>query len=156
MNTEQQIAAIKELINILLQENPQHFLVAVKLKQGNNIRVALDGDEGLAIDSCIKYNRTLYKKIEEAGWYPSGDFSLEVSSPGLDEPLKMHRQYIKNIGRMAAVVLMDETSKEGKLVAVTEHSIVLQEVKGKGKKQEIMEHTLLFDNIKSTKIQIVF
>ena len=43
---------------------------------------------GLGIEKCIKINRALYKIMEEMGMYPDGDFSLEVSSPGIDEPLK--------------------------------------------------------------------
>ena len=51
------------------------------------------------LKNACRFNRALYKKIEEANFFPHGDFSLEVSSPGLDEPLKLYRQYKKNIGR---------------------------------------------------------
>ena len=72
-------------------------MVEVRIKPTNNIKVYIDGDQGVSIEKLVNYNRKLYKKIEEDGMYPNGDFSLEVSSPGLDEPLKMHRQYQKNI-----------------------------------------------------------
>ncbi len=51
--------------------------------------------------------------MEEAAIYPDGDFSLEVSSAGLDEPLKSLRQYKKNIGRLVEVQFQDGTQKEG-------------------------------------------
>jgi ribosome maturation factor RimP len=170
MANEQALEVISGLMNELLQGNPDCFLVDIKIKPTNNIRVALDADTGISIDKCVRYNRALYKKIEEAGLYPEGDFSLEVSSPGLDEPLKTHRQYLKNIGRPVEVITLDGTTKEGKLLLVNEKEIVLEEAIGKktGKKQggqaaakgqqrpEPVQHVLSFDNIKSTKIQIVF
>jgi ribosome maturation factor RimP len=55
--------------------------------------------------------------------YPNGDFSLEVSSPGLDEPLKLHRQYLKNINRNVEVTLKDGSRIEGVMALVSEESI---------------------------------
>jgi ribosome maturation factor RimP len=98
----------------------------------------------------------LYKKLEESGLFPTGDFSLEVSSPGLDEPLKLLRQYKKNIGRQVELVLQDGSKKEGRLLEVSEDGIIIEETRGKNKKKEVINHTFLFDNIKTTKIQVVF
>ena len=83
-------------------------------------------------------------------------FSLEVSSPGLDEPLKLNRQYKKNIGRFVEVLLNDTTKKEGKLLEATEDGIIIEYELGKGKKKEIKQETILFTDIKHTKIQIKF
>jgi ribosome maturation factor RimP len=101
--------------------------------------------------------------MEEAALYPDGDFSLEVSSAGLDEPLKSFRQYKKNVGRPVEISLLDGAMKEGVLKEVTEEGIVVEEAKVKpsmgkipSKKKEVSYHTYLFNNIKSTKIQIVF
>jgi ribosome maturation factor RimP len=88
--------------------------------------------------------------------FPGGDFSLEISSPGLDEPLKIHRQYKKNIGRYLDVTLVDSSKKEGKLVDATEDGIVLETESGKGKKKEVKQESILFDQIKTTKIQVKF
>ena len=82
--------------------------------------------------------------------------SLEVSSPGLDEPLKLKRQYIKNTGRNVEVILHDGSKVEGKLLAVNDADIQVEEVKGKNKKRETLQHTIRIDNIKTTKIQIQF
>jgi len=152
-NSEQKV---RELAHAMLNANADYFLVDLKMKPGNNIRVVLDADSGVSIDKCVEYNRFLYKRIEEAGLFPAGDFSLEVSSPGTEEPLKLHRQYLKNRGRKVEVTLQDGTKKEGKLVEVTGDGIILEETRGIKKKTEVVMHSLLFDNIKSTKIQVVF
>jgi ribosome maturation factor RimP len=94
--------------------------------------------------------------IESSGLFPADDFSLEVSSPGLDEPLKLMRQYHKNTGRKVEVLLKDGVKTEGVLKEVTDAGIKVEETRGKNKKKEIIEHNFPFDLIKSTKIQIVF
>ena len=127
----------------------------IKIKPTNNVKVYIDGDQGISIEKCVQFNRALYKRIEEAGLFPGGDFSLEVSSPGLDEPLKLHRQYRKNIGRQVELVLQDGSKIEGRLLEVSEDGIIVEETRGKNKKKEIVNHTFLFENIKTTKIQVV-
>jgi ribosome maturation factor RimP len=156
MQTETDIQAITQKINNLLAGQPSHFLVEIRIKPTNNVKVFLDADEGMPLSTLIDYNRKLYKDIEESAMYPDGNFSLEVSSPGLDEPLKMHRQYKKNIGRFVDIVLNDSTKKDGKLIEATEDGIVIEFETGKGKKKETIQESILFENIKSTKIQIKF
>ncbi|HTL09787.1 MAG TPA: hypothetical protein VL307_16050 [Chitinophagaceae bacterium] len=156
MASETQTQVITGMVQELLQDDPDCFLVDCWIKPTNNIRVALDADGGLPIEKCVSLNRKLYKQIEEAALYPEGDFSLEVSSPGLDEPLKMHRQYIKNIGRGVEVVQLDGQMTEGVLTAVNENDIEVAVTTGKNKKKEVLQHSIPFSNIKSTKIQIKF
>jgi len=156
MQTEEQIKAIEQMVNGLLEGHPSHFLVDIRIKPTNNIKLFIDGDEGIALSDLIGYNRKLYKQLEDSNMYPDGNFSLEVSSPGLDEPLKLFRQYRKNAGRYVEVDLVDGTKKEGKLLEATEDGIVIETESGKGKKKEIRQETLLFDQIKKTKIQIKF
>lgn len=150
------VKAIEGLVQALLAGEPGYFLVEVRIKPANNVKVFVDGDQGISIDKCVQYNRALYKKIDESGFFPAGDFSLEVSSPGLDEPLKLLRQYRKNVGRQVELVLHDGSRKEGRMVEVTEDGIIVEETRGKNRKKEIINHTFLFDNIKTTKIQVVF
>jgi ribosome maturation factor RimP len=156
MSTEGQIQALEQRITGLIQAEPDIFLVEVRIKPTNNVKVFLDSDTGMSIERLIQYNRRLYKELEESGFFPGGDFSLEVSSPGLDEPLKQHRQYLKNIGRYVEVLLQDGVRIEGKLVSADTDHILVEEEKGKGKKKELVQHTLPFTNIKTTKIQIKF
>lgn len=156
MSTEQQIEQIKGLVIKALEGKDELFLVDARIKPTNNIKVFIDGDQGVSIESCVSVNRKLYKQIEEMGLYPAGDFSLEVSSPGLDEPLKMHRQYLKNIGRTVEVVKADGSKVEGILKEVNEQAVTVEETKGKNKKKETVAHTIPFEQIKTTKIQVTF
>ncbi len=154
MTQDTQIQAVEKLIIPLLKEDI--FLVSIKIKPTNNFKIYLDADSGLGIDKCIKINRALYKIMEEMGLYPDGDFSLEVSSPGLDEPLKLLRQYQKNIGRDVELIMNDDTRKEGKLTAVTEENVTIEYTEGKGKKAVVKTEAIPFDMIKQTKVQIKF
>ncbi|HRP33055.1 MAG TPA: ribosome maturation factor [Agriterribacter sp.] len=156
MSSEATTGIITQMIGLLLEENPAYFLVEVKIIPTNNVKVFLDADGGVSIDKCVQYNRALYKMLEENGVFPDGNFSLEVSSPGLDEPLKLPRQYVKNQGRNVEVLMNDGRKVQGKLTGVSEEEIRVEETKGKNKKQELLEHTIRIDNIKSTKIQIQF
>jgi ribosome maturation factor RimP len=151
-----QVQAIEQMVRNLLDEDPAYFLVEIKIKPTNNVKVFLDGDQGITIEKCIAINRALYRKMEETALFPNGDFSLEVSSPGLDEPLKLFRQYKKNIGRPVEVLMKDGIKVAGKMIDVQESAIVVEEIRGKNKKKEVLQHNFLFDNIKSTKIQTVF
>ncbi|HXB31087.1 MAG TPA: ribosome assembly cofactor RimP [Puia sp.] len=163
MDKETQIESIRRMTEEILSEEPVYFLVDLRIKPTNNVKVFLDGDSGITIEKCVQVNRKLYRKMEESAIYPDGDFSLEVSSAGLDEPLKLLRQYKKNIGRLVEIQLQDGTQKEGQLTDVSEEGIVLEVSSGKpsngklpSKKKEISSQSFLFNNIKSTKIQIVF
>lgn len=156
MAIETQVQQIEQLVDQMLAEHPEYFRTNVKIKPTNNVKVFIDGDNGVTIERCVKFNRQLYKMLEETGMYPEGEFSLEVSSPGVGEPLKTHRQYIKNTGRDVEVVFMDGVKKEGKLVQVAESDIIIEHTEGKGKKAVTQQLVIPFDNIKSTTVQIKF
>ncbi|HEX6192582.1 MAG TPA: ribosome maturation factor [Chitinophagaceae bacterium] len=157
MNVESQIKALEQKVAALIADEAGFFLVEIRIKPTNNVKVFIDADEGISIEKLVALNRKLYKDLEESGFFPGGDFSLEVSSPGLDEPLKLFRQYRKNVGRSVEVQMVGEgIKKEGKLISATEEEIILEEEKGKNKKKEIVQHIIPFDQIKTTKIQIKF
>lgn len=150
------IKALEQRVEALIKDDPGVFLVEVRIKPTNNVKVFIDGDQGVSIEKLVQYNRRLYRQLEEESLFPGGDFSLEVSSPGLDEPLKLYRQYLKNIGRSVEVIETTGERKEGKLISANEQEIVVETVTGKGKKIETVQHTISFDNIKTTKVQIKF
>ena len=147
---------IEKLVATLLQEETEYFLVSLRIKPTNNIKIFIDGDNGLPIEKCVQLNRKLYKLLEEASFYPEGEFSLELSSPGVDEPLKSSRQYKKNIGRDVAIVFLDDSTKEGKLIAVAEEDIIVEHTEGKGKKAITQQLVIPFSNIKTTTVQTKF
>ena len=154
MATETNAETVKRILLTLLFDDI--FFVDMKVKPTNNIKIFLDADSGLGIEKCIKINRRLYRQVEEMGFYPEGDFSLEVSSPGIDEPLKMLRQYVKNIGRTVEVTLNDDTTKEGILLEANEEGIVIEFTEGKNKKAVNTKLPVLFTDIKQTVVQIKF
>lgn len=143
-------------------EGTDCFLVEFKLKPTNNYKVFLDADAGLTLEKCIQINRCLRRKIEESGMYPEGDFSIEVSSPGVDAPLRLPRQYTQHVGRKLEIVLQDEDSPAliGRLQDIIEHGIRIEilPLKRTPKKTalppEIRE--LSFDEIKSATVCIEF
>lgn len=153
---EERIQQLEALISQILADEPTYFLVSVKIKPTNNIKVFFDGDEGISIEKCVQFNRALYKMIEEKGWYPDGEFSMEVSSAGIGEPLLLHRQYLKNVGRDLEIIFTDGSEKIGTLMAVTAEDILLQTTEGKGKKAVTQQVLIPFTNIKSTTVQIKF
>lgn len=154
MSSSTQIETVEKLLLPLLKDDI--FLIDIKVKPINNIKIFLDADYGLGIEKCIKINRALYKIMDEMGIYPEGDFSLEVSSPGLGEPLKNHRQYVKNKGRDVEVVANDDQTITGKLLEVDEETITVETKTGKGKKEIVQKEEIPFTSIKQTKVQIKF
>jgi len=147
------IEIITDLLTPLL-EGTDMFIVNVKIKPINNIKVYLDADQGLSIDKSASVNRKLYALIEAAQMFPDGDYSLEVSSPGVDEPLSQWRQYKKNIGRKVLVTPMEGPDKLGTLKDVNEEQIVLEMPIPKKKETTIEE--IPFSEIKKTVVQIIF
>jgi ribosome maturation factor RimP len=147
---------IENFVLRFIEKSEDIFLVDLKITPGNQITVLLDADNGITIEKCTVINKALYKFIEESGFFPDGNFSLEVSSPGVGKPLKLLRQYKKNIGRRLEVELEDGTKTEGKLTEVTNEAITLEEQEGKGKKMTTKMTTILFNQIKEATVLITF
>jgi ribosome maturation factor RimP len=147
---------IESFVLRFIEKSEDIFLVDLKITPGNQITVLLDADNGITIEKCTVINKALYKYIEESGFFPDGNFSLEVSSPGVGKPLKFLRQYKKNIGRRLEVELEDGTKTEGKLTEVTNEAITLEEQEGKGKKMTTKMTTILFNQIKEATVLITF
>jgi ribosome maturation factor RimP len=156
MQSDSVVQNIEHLVNKFLENEPDYFLVDIKIKPTNNIKVFIDGDKGISIEKCVQFNRQLYKQIESNNFFPDGDFSLEVSSPGIDKPLKLQRQYLKNIGRNIELLFNDGTIKTGRLLQVSTDDLIVEETTGKGKKTETKQLVIPFSNIKTTTVQIEF
>lgn len=156
MATAEKADQVRQLAEQILQEEPGYFVVKVNVRPINNISVYVDGDAGVTIEKCVKLNRTLYKQIVEQEVCKDGEFALEVSSPGIDEPLVFYRQYLKNVGRSIHVQLKDGREMDGLLLAADEKGIEMEEEKGKGRKKELIRHFLLFGDIQTTTVNIVF
>ncbi len=144
---------IEALLEPLL-EGSDMFVTGIRIRPTNNIKVFLDADSGLDISKCATVNRKLYHAIEEQALYPDGDFSLEVSSPGIDEPLISMRQYRKNIGRTVEVTPIEGQAFSGQLKEVHDDRITLH-IKGT-KKAPPQDIDISFDVIKTTIVQVTF
>ena len=135
------------------------FLVDVNVGKANDIKVLLDSMEGVSIEECVEISRWLSAILEDAG----DNFSLEVSSPGLDAPLMIRQQYEKNIGRDVEVIFTDGKKKKGKLLEVSADGILIETTEKqlaggsqKKKKDVLVKKSCSFDEIKSTKVVITF
>jgi len=147
---------VKELIEEKIADKPNLFIVDIKMHANGKLVILVDGDNGIGIDDVAGISRYVGFKLEEENVIETA-YNLEVSSPGLDAPLKLIRQYIKNIGRNLAVKMADGTKREGKLSSITEDAIVLEEkVKEKGKKAEVIEAVIPINQIAETKVLISF
>ncbi len=130
-----------------------YFIVDVDIKQGDRIVVVIDGDHGVKIDYCVEISRLIEGSLDRE----EEDFELEVSSPGIGQPFKVHRQFVKNIGRQVEVLSKSGEKYTGELLSVSEGGFVLKEDKmvkleGKKKKElQIVEHPFNFEELKSVK-----
>jgi ribosome maturation factor RimP len=143
-----------ETLLMPLLEGSDMFLVAIQIKPTNNVKVFLDADSGLDIGKSADVNRRLYKLIEETGIFPDGDFSLEVSSPGVDAPLRSLRQFKKNIGRTIEVTPIEGEPVIGTLKNVDEEQLTLA-LKGT-KKAPPGERSIPLIGIKTAIVQVSF
>ncbi|MFZ4671905.1 MAG: ribosome assembly cofactor RimP [Flavobacterium sp.] len=148
---------ITNLIEEGLQEKPSLFLVDLSISDSYKISVTLDGDNGVQLQDCIDISRAIDSNLDRE----EQDFSLEVASAGVSTPLKLVRQYKKNIGRTLKVKTATATI-EAKLENVTEETILLswtsREPKKIGKGKETVEHKreIPFSEIKEAIVIIIF
>jgi ribosome maturation factor RimP len=145
-----------ESMVVQLLEGSDCYLVEAKVTPKNNFKFAIDSDTGFGIGDSAKITRKLRNQIEEAEFFPDGDFTLELGSPGLDKPLKQHRQFVKNVGRLVLIEFNNEETKalEGRLKVVTEENITI-EITDK-KKKTSTEHIIALADAKSVTVQIEF
>lgn len=142
---------LQQLIDQKL-EGSDKFVVDILVKPGNRIFVFIDSDSSVSITDCIELSRFVESNLDR----DKEDFELNVSSPGLDHPYKLLRQYIKNIGRDVAVLKTDLSKISGKLTAADSEGInVLETIKVKKEISQV-DHRLLFSEIKETKEIIRF
>ncbi|EDM37565.1 hypothetical protein PBAL39_10486 [Pedobacter sp. BAL39] len=147
---------VTELIEEKISDRPELFLVEVKMLPNNKLIIHVDGDEGISIQDCAAISRHVGFHLEEENTIEKA-YNLEVSSPGVGEPLKLKRQYDKNIGREVSVKLSGGEVKEGKLLSVDDKGIIIEaKVKEKGKKAQLVETSVDFNSITETKVLISF
>jgi len=149
---------VKNLVNEALLENSELFLIDLSFLPDNKIYVEVDGDKGVSLKECIRISRAVEHNLDRE----EEDFSLEVTSPDVSKPLKVQRQYLKNLGRILKVKTNNGTQYEGSLKEVSKEFIVLEwkarEPKpvGKGKVTVVKTAEILFKDIVEAKVKIIF
>ena len=149
---------VVHLLNEGLEQKPSVFLIDLTITDANKIIITLDADNGVQLQDCIDISRSIDQNLDRE----EVDFSLEVASVGVGSPLKMVRQYKKNVGRMLIVKLVDGTTIEAKLDAASDEQIVLsweaREPKkvGKGKETVQKRIEIPYNEIKEAIVTIIF
>lgn len=150
------VGYIKHLIEAELSGTDQ-FLVDIKLSPGK-LAVFIDKPSGVTIDECSKLCRYLINELEPGGFLERHE--VEVSSPGMDQPLKVYNQYLKRVGGNIKVVMADGKLHKGKLVAADNNGFELFEImEAKENKKKIKSEKsvkLNYNEIKETKIEFNF
>ncbi|NGM61653.1 ribosome assembly cofactor RimP [Sphingobacterium sp. SGG-5] len=153
MQVEQRV---KELVEEKITDREDLFIVRIKMHNNGILEILLDGDNGISIEDCVGVSRHVGFHLEEENVIDRA-YRLEVSSPGIDMPLLLLRQYIKNVGRNVRLTLEDGRKEEGTLVSATDAQLVLEQmVKEKGKKAISKTVEFPMNQIKETKVLISF
>lgn len=148
---------VENLLKEAFQENNSLFLIDLNITKDNKISVVIDGDNGVSVNDCIAVSRKVEHNLDRE----EEDFSLEVSSAGVSEPLRLERQYWKNLGRKLQVTTNNEKI-EATLTEVDQNGIKLnwkaRELKpvGKGKHTVQKEAVLPYSEITDAKVMITF
>ena len=148
----------KKLEELVLRHLPDRRffvteIVARPAGSKTKISVFLDGDDGINIDTCAQVSKELGKELDEMDllMHP---YTLMVSSPGLDRPLKLPRQYHKNLGKEVKINLKNNELKRGTLTDVSHEFVIIEETltqQGKTKQEKIP-----FSEIETTHVLVTF
>ncbi len=148
---------VSNLLETGLEEKPDVFLIDLTITDAFKIIVTLDGDNGVALQDCIDISRAIEHNLDRE----DQDFSLEVASVGVGSPLKLTRQYKKNIGRTLIVKLATEII-EAELADANDEFITLaweaREPKkiGKGKETVQKRQEIPYTDIKEAIVTVTF
>ena len=131
----------QEHVNILVEtylENTDCFLVDISVSRSNRIKIFIDTDQGVTVEDCKKTSRFIESKLDRE----TEDFELEVTSPGLDKPFRVRRQYVKNIGKDIKIVTFEGKEYKGKLMEVSDQGVLLELNKKSGKAADIISENI--------------
>ena len=135
------------------------FLVDVTVSKENDIVMTVESESGkIELDDCVSLSRYFETKFDRE----VEDYSLTVSSAGLDQPFKVLKQFVKAVGAKVEVSLKGGKKMVALLVEADQESITLkysvkEAVEGK-KKKELVEHVDRFtmDQVNAVRPYIEF
>ena len=149
---------IKEKIQQAAEQSMQEgdladcFILDISIKE-KRVEVYADTDEGIKFWQCQKMSRAIESYLDESLILGEA-YTLEVSSPGVDKPLQLYRQYPRNVGRQLKVSLIDDKEVEGKLEEINEQEMTLK-VAG-AKKGMFKTRVIPFEEVKSSLVMVSF
>lgn len=149
---------IQNHLSEFLAQREDLFLVDLKISPSDDITVILDGDQGVSIQDCLDASRAIEFNMDRE----AHDFSLQVMSAGLSEPLVLPRQYKKNIGREIEILTNEDKKISGALTAADDEKITLTfhyrkaKAVGKGKVDVTEERQIPLKEIKKALVQVKF
>jgi ribosome maturation factor RimP len=152
---------VKKYIEAMILEaisGTEVFLVEVAVNPGNIIRVFVDEPGGISLDEIGRISKAIESGIDSE----KEDFEMQVSSPGLNNPLVVIQQYKKNIGKELKIETNDKQRLIGDLLEVDPEEITINakvKVKVKGSKKNKVEFQMMklkFENIKIAKVNLHF
>lgn len=151
-------AKVEQLVHEFLETRKDLYLIDLKISAGDDVTVIIDGDESVSLQDCLDASRAIEFNLDRE----EHDFSLQVMSPGLSEPLKFPRQYKKNVGREIDILLHNDEKIKGEISKVDDEKVTLvlryrrPKLVGKGKEDVVEEKEILFTEIKKALIVIKF
>lgn len=147
---------IESIVNEWVKSN-DCFLVDVKIAP-SRVAVYIDKPSGVTLDECSSLNRFITNELEPENVWETHE--LEVSSPGMDQPLKVFQQYLRRIGREVRVITSEGKEIRGKLKTADEKGFEMLEsiTKKENKKKVVSEELrhLEYTQIKETKLILSF
>ncbi len=128
---------IREILEQKLSEEgfEDCFIVSISVKNNSKVLVHVDCDSGFPIRKCVSVSRRVESFLDET-LLLGEKYNLEVSSPGLDNPLLLPRQYRNNIGRDLSVKIDENKKISGTLIDCDEEGIVLEMENSKKNKKK--------------------
>lgn len=149
---------VNSLLEKALEEKPSLFLIDLSINDALKILVTLDGDQGVNLQDCIDVSRAIEHNLDRE----EQDFALEVASCGATSPMKLPRQYAKNIGRTVKFIKTDGEIIEADIVAADQEKVSVtwsaREPKALGKGKQTVQKTLdlLYSDIKEATVIITY
>jgi len=151
---------LQDQIRQLIEEHftgSDKFIVEIKVSK-SRIAIFIDSESGIRIEDCIELNRFLQQQFETTEVLEHHE--LEVSSPGMDMPLRVLQQYRKRLGKEVSVLTSDGVKHQGILRSASDEGILLEEtvtVKHNNKKEKLKKEVkFAFPEIKETKVIFQF
>ncbi len=150
-------ALVEDLVKQKI-EGTNIYIVDIAISAANKITIEIDKPEGILIADCLAVSRQVEGNLDRE----KEDFELMVSSPGIDQPFKILKQYQKYIGKKVSTKTTTGNKYTGILEEANEEQIKISEevkekIPGKSKKISVKkEHIIPFSEIKETKLVITF